>query len=138
MASAWSLLINNKQNNFVSGLEAAEFKRFRFLVIEAILATDLKRHFEILAEFNAKVNDEDAPGIDWTLETDRLLVSQMVIKLADINGPAKRLNLHKQWTYRIAEEFYEQVCLVTMSCSIMSSSNLTHDTQLQALVVCLC
>lgn len=54
-ASAWSLLLNNSHNNFISCLEVAEFKRFRFLVIEAILATDLKRHFEILAEFNAKV-----------------------------------------------------------------------------------
>ena len=49
--------------------------------------------------------------MDWTLETDRLLVTQMVIKLADINGPAKTTKLHKQWTYRIAEEFYEQVGL---------------------------
>ena len=32
-----------------------EFKRFRFLAIEAILATDLKRHFDLLSEFNAKV-----------------------------------------------------------------------------------
>ncbi|BFZ25003.1 hypothetical protein BsWGS_28043 [Bradybaena similaris] len=107
-ASAWSLLLNHDKNYFISGLEAAEFKRFRFLVIEAILATDLKRHFEILAEFNSKVNDEDAAGIDWTLETDRLLVTQMVIKLADINGPSKKQDLHQQWTYRIAEEFYEQ------------------------------
>ena len=58
-----------------------------------------------------QVNDEEAPGMDWTLETDRLLVTQMVIKLADINGPAKTTKLHKQWTYRIAEEFYEQVGL---------------------------
>ena len=43
------------------------------------------------------------------METDRLLVSQMVIKLADINGPAKRMDLHQCWTERIAEEFYEQV-----------------------------
>ncbi|KAI8791783.1 cGMP-inhibited 3',5'-cyclic phosphodiesterase 3A-like isoform X2 [Biomphalaria glabrata] len=107
-AAAWSLLLNNSQNYFISGLEAAEFKRFRYLVIEAILATDLKRHFEILAEFNAKVNDEDSAGLDWTSETDRLLVTQMVIKLADINGPAKRKDLHQQWTFRIAEEFYEQ------------------------------
>lgn len=56
-----------------------------------------------------QVNDEDAAGIDWTLETDRLLVTQMVIKLADINGPSKKQDLHQQWTYRIAEEFYEQV-----------------------------
>lgn len=56
-AQAWSLFMKEPiLYNFLCGLEAAEFKRFRFLVIENILATDLKRHFEILAEFNAKVN----------------------------------------------------------------------------------
>ena len=55
-AQAWSLFMKEPVlYNFLCGLEAAEFKRFRFLVIENILATDLKRHFEILAEFNAKV-----------------------------------------------------------------------------------
>lgn len=108
-AQAWSLFMKEPVlYNFLCGLEAAEFKRFRFLVIENILATDLKRHFEILAEFNAKVNDDDAVGIDWTSETDRLLMMQMVIKLADINGPAKTHELHVRWTERISEEFYEQ------------------------------
>ncbi|XP_078309809.1 cGMP-inhibited 3',5'-cyclic phosphodiesterase 3A-like isoform X4 [Crassostrea virginica] len=108
-AQAWSLFMKEPVlYNFLCGLEAAEFKRFRFLVIENILATDLKRHFEILAEFNAKVNDEEAVGIDWTSETDRLLMMQMVIKLADINGPAKTHKLHVRWTERISEEFYEQ------------------------------
>ena len=54
-ASAWSLLLSDKRYNWLCHLDKAEFKRFRFLVIEAILATDLKRHFELLAEFNAKV-----------------------------------------------------------------------------------
>ncbi|CAM1302653.1 PDE3B (predicted) [Pycnogonum litorale] len=107
-AAAWNLLLSNPSYNFLKHLEKAEFKRFRFLVVEAILATDLKRHFEILAEFNAKVNDHDAPGIDWQSEADRMLVMQMCIKLADINGPCKRMDLHVQWTGRIAEEFYEQ------------------------------
>ncbi|KAK3097062.1 hypothetical protein FSP39_006002 [Pinctada imbricata] len=107
-AQAWSLFLSDPKFNFLCGLDAAEFKRFRFLVIENILATDLKRHFEILAEFNAKANDEEAVGLDWTAETDRLLAMQMVIKLADINGPAKTFPLHHQWTERISEEFYEQ------------------------------
>ena len=54
-AAAWNLFLSNPNFNFLSGLDQAEFKRFRYLVIESILATDLKRHFEILAEFNAKV-----------------------------------------------------------------------------------
>uniref|UniRef100_T1JKH8 Phosphodiesterase n=1 Tax=Strigamia maritima TaxID=126957 RepID=T1JKH8_STRMM len=107
-ASAWNLLLSKPSYNFLIHLDSAEFKRFRFLVIEAILATDLKRHFEILAEFNAKVNDDEAPGIDWYNESDRLLVMEMCIKLADINGPCKEHGLHIQWTHRIADEFYEQ------------------------------
>lgn len=55
-AAAWQLFLSNSKHNFLSGLDQSEFKRFRFLVIENILATDLKRHFEILAEFNAKVS----------------------------------------------------------------------------------
>ncbi|XP_037793500.1 cGMP-inhibited 3',5'-cyclic phosphodiesterase A-like [Penaeus monodon] len=107
-AAAWSLFLSKPEYNFLTHLDRAEFKRFRFLVIEAILATDLKRHFEILAEFNAKANEPDAPGLDWSSETDRLLALQMCIKLADINGPCKALDIHTQWTRRIAEEFYEQ------------------------------
>ena len=41
--------------SWLVNLNYADFKRFRFIVIEAILATDLKRHFDLLSEFNAKV-----------------------------------------------------------------------------------
>ncbi|XP_030626297.1 cGMP-inhibited 3',5'-cyclic phosphodiesterase A [Chanos chanos] len=107
-ASAWSLFMSRPEYNFLVNLDHVEFKRFRFLVIEAILATDLKKHFDFLAEFNAKVGDEGCSGIDWTNENDRLLVCQMCIKLADINGPLKCKDLHLQWTEGIVNEFYEQ------------------------------
>ena len=55
-AAAFSLLMSDPKYNFLMELEPADFKRFRFLAIEAILATDLKRHFDLLSEFNAKVN----------------------------------------------------------------------------------
>ena len=41
-ASAWNLLLSDNRYNFLLHLDMAEFKRFRFLVIEYILATDLK------------------------------------------------------------------------------------------------
>uniref|UniRef100_A0A3B5A5A1 Phosphodiesterase n=1 Tax=Stegastes partitus TaxID=144197 RepID=A0A3B5A5A1_9TELE len=107
-ASAWSLYLSQPEFNFLVNLDHVEFKRFRFLVIEAILATDLKKHFDFLAEFNSKVNDVNSPGIDWTNENDRLLVCQVCIKLADINGPAKVRDLHLKWTEGIVNEFYEQ------------------------------
>ncbi|KAJ8269119.1 hypothetical protein COCON_G00117260 [Conger conger] len=107
-ASAWSLFMSRPEYNFLLNLDHMEFKRFRFLVIEAILATDLKKHFDFLAEFNAKVGDDVGSGIDWSNENDRLLVCQMCIKLADINGPLKCKDLHLQWTEGIVNEFYEQ------------------------------
>ncbi|XP_033487433.2 cGMP-inhibited 3',5'-cyclic phosphodiesterase 3A-like isoform X3 [Epinephelus lanceolatus] len=107
-AAAWNLFMSRPEFNFLANLEHVEFKRFRFLVIEAILATDLKKHFDFLAEFNAKVGDEGVAGIDWTNENDRLLVCQMCIKLADVNGPLKCKELHLQWTEGIVNEFYEQ------------------------------
>lgn len=54
------------------------------------------------------MNEDDSPGVDWLSEADRLLVLQMTIKLADINGPCKEHSIHVQWTKRIADEFYEQ------------------------------
>ncbi|XP_056312178.1 cGMP-inhibited 3',5'-cyclic phosphodiesterase 3A isoform X1 [Danio aesculapii] len=107
-ASAWNLFMSRPEYNFLASLDHMEFKRFRFLVIEAILATDLKKHFDFLAEFNAKVGDDGCSGIEWTNENDRLLVCQMCIKLADINGPLKCKDLHLQWTEGIVNEFYEQ------------------------------
>uniref|UniRef100_A0A8C5KFE8 Phosphodiesterase n=1 Tax=Jaculus jaculus TaxID=51337 RepID=A0A8C5KFE8_JACJA len=105
-AAAWNLFMSRPEYNFLVHLDHVEFKHFRFLVIEAILATDLKKHFDFVAKFNAKANDD--VGIDWTNENDRLLVCQMCIKLADINGPAKCKELHLQWTEGIVSEFYEQ------------------------------
>ncbi|XP_066475452.1 cGMP-inhibited 3',5'-cyclic phosphodiesterase 3B [Tiliqua scincoides] len=107
-ASAWSLFLSLSEYNFLPHLDHVQFKRFRFLVIEAILATDLKKHFDFLAEFNAKINNVNNHGIEWSNESDRLLVCQICIKLADINGPAKVRDLHLKWTEGIVNEFYEQ------------------------------
>ncbi|KAL2093954.1 hypothetical protein ACEWY4_011266 [Coilia grayii] len=107
-AAAWNLFMSHPEYNFLGHLGHVEFKRFRFLVIEAILATDLKKHFDFLAEFNAKVAHDVGSGVNWSNENDRLLVCQMCIKLADINGPLKSKDLHLQWTQGIVNEFYEQ------------------------------
>ncbi|KAG5839176.1 hypothetical protein ANANG_G00202190 [Anguilla anguilla] len=56
-ASAWNLYLSRPEFGFLSNLDHVEFKRFRFLVIEAILATDLKKHFDFLAEFNSKARE---------------------------------------------------------------------------------
>lgn len=76
--------------------------------------------------FFCQVGDDGCSGIDWTNENDRLLVCQMCIKLADVNGPLKCKDLHLQWTEGIVNEFYEQVSLEIRVClSVLLSSNIT-------------
>lgn len=112
-SASWILLKSNQNFNFLSSLDPAEWKRFRYLVLENILATDLSKHFSIIADFNAKVNSHKSNngrnGIDWKNEADRLTISNIILKLADINAPLKEKDLHVQWTNRIVEEFYQQV-----------------------------
>jgi hypothetical protein len=105
-AASWHLLTTMPENNFLMQLEEAELKRFRFLLIECILATDLKLHFDIVRSFKEKAKEEI--GIDWTDDVERLQVMKMVIKMADINTATKSFDLHRAWTVRITEEFYQQ------------------------------
>ena len=55
-AASWKLLISNPRFNFLVDLERDEWKRFRFLCLENILATDLNRHFTIIADFKSRVS----------------------------------------------------------------------------------
>lgn len=41
-------------------------------------------------------------------ELDRLMIMKIIIKMADINTPTKSYDLHRAWTQRITEEFYQQ------------------------------
>ena len=54
-SASWKLLKSNEKHNFLCNLEPAEWKKFRYLILENILATDLSRHFDLIEQFNTKV-----------------------------------------------------------------------------------
>lgn len=95
-ASAWRLLLSSPQFNWLCNLEKGEFNRFRFLVIEAILATDLKRHFEILAEFDAKVR---TTFLFYLMQFHKLpfVLSHLYFKLSSLSL-SSTFTLLCQWT----------------------------------------
>ncbi|OAF66264.1 putative 3',5'-cyclic phosphodiesterase pde-3 [Intoshia linei] len=101
-AESWNLYLSNEKYSWLENLSDTDFKKFRFLSTEAILSTDLKRHFEIIAQFSSK------DVVDWNSEVDRMMISNMLIKMADISGPTKPLNTHTHWTNLICKEFYDQ------------------------------
>jgi hypothetical protein len=77
----------------------------RKLMIDAVLATDMAIHFDLLKNFNEQISKQ--PDISqWE---DRSLLYQMVVHLADIANPARPFHLARNWAERVIVEFCAQV-----------------------------
>eukprot|EP00727_Mastigamoeba_balamuthi_P004994 m51a1_g14493 putative 3 -cyclic-nucleotide phosphodiesterase rega (2308) ;mRNA; f:746776-765968 len=99
-------LLFARDNNFVAGRmlneEVAELHR---LVSQMILATDMSRHLEITSKFAARVS---SGMLDAANKADRLLVLQMLIKMADVSNPARRWDICFRWANKVSDEFFDQ------------------------------
>eukprot|EP00899_Mesostigma_viride_P004418 jgi/Mesvir1/13978/Mv25581-RA.8 len=106
LAEAFQLLYSNEHCNFLDVLSEEDFMEVRRIVIEMVLASDLKRHFVALDVFKARMSQE----LPWDPErdSDRILLLQLALKVADIGHTAKPLKVHQEWTQRACEEFYRQ------------------------------
>eukprot|EP00899_Mesostigma_viride_P013751 jgi/Mesvir1/22377/Mv17872-RA.4 len=106
LAEAFQLLYSHKNCNFLKKLSYTQFMEVRHVIIEMVLASDIKRHFGVLDQFKARVSQE-TPW-DMHKESDRVLLLQMALKVADLGHAAKTLPLHLEWSHRVTEEFYKQ------------------------------
>lgn len=81
-----------------------EQKKCRKLIVDAVLATDMVVHFDLVKNFNDKVAAES----DINAWGDRTLLYQMLIHLADIGNPSRPFPLARAWAERVIQEFCEQ------------------------------
>ena len=90
-------------------LTVDEFRELRKLMIDAIMATDLKHHFDDLTKFNNRI--ENAEKEPWTIESaaDRQMAVNMVLHAADLSGPARPWAVSSVWADRVQQEFVAQV-----------------------------
>ena len=86
-----------------SALSPAHWALFRRQVVEMILATDMAKHFELLAQFRVAVT---SPKLDE--ESNRFFLYKILLKCADIGHSAKVTDLHEKWSLRVMEEFFKQ------------------------------
>eukprot|EP00899_Mesostigma_viride_P001448 jgi/Mesvir1/11303/Mv01089-RA.2 len=106
LTEAFHLLYSNQHCNFLGELSEADFMEVRRIVIDLVLASDLKRHFGILDQLRARVSQ----GTPWDSgkESDRMLLMQLALKVSDIGHAAKPLHVHQEWSRRVTEEWYKQ------------------------------
>ena len=80
VSSAFKLLLNDKMN-FLKNLKDKDRKKIRELVIGLVLATDLKQHFDFIAQFKAQVATMEVTVNDKNNENLYLLAMKICVSL---------------------------------------------------------
>ncbi|KAK7494488.1 hypothetical protein BaRGS_00014380, partial [Batillaria attramentaria] len=99
ISSAFRML-KEEENNIVCNLSKEEYRDFRTLVIDMVLATDMSYHFQQIK------NMKNLLGMPENIEKSKAL--SLVLHCADISHPAKDWELHVRWTSYLLEEFFRQ------------------------------
>ncbi|KAG8278228.1 Calcium/calmodulin-dependent 3',5'-cyclic nucleotide phosphodiesterase 1C [Homalodisca vitripennis] len=87
--------------NILQNMSREEYREFRSLVIETVLATDMSCHFHQLKNMKNLLSLQE-PSID------KAKALSLVLHCCDISHPAKKWDLHFQWTSQLLEEFFLQ------------------------------
>lgn len=94
-----------------AGIDSRGFRR---VLYSAILATDMSLHFawiQRLKELAAAMKGdvvEDRSKID---EEDRVMISQALIKCADISNPSRPIDVSEHWSTVLLDEWTKQASL---------------------------
>ncbi|KAI5092676.1 calcium/calmodulin-dependent 3',5'-cyclic nucleotide phosphodiesterase 1A isoform X1 [Silurus meridionalis] len=100
VSAAYRLLQDDDEMNILYNLSKDDWREFRALVVEMVLATDMSCHFQ---QVKAMKNFLQQPeGIDKPKGLS------LVLHTADISHPAKNWDLHHRWTSSLLEEFFRQ------------------------------
>ncbi|XP_026465168.1 LOW QUALITY PROTEIN: high affinity cGMP-specific 3',5'-cyclic phosphodiesterase 9A-like [Ctenocephalides felis] len=89
--------------NILEGLPSDTYRQVREGIIRCILATDMARHNEILAQFR-----DVTPCFDYDNKTHTNLLSMVMIKVADISNEARPIDVAEPWLDRLLQEFFAQ------------------------------
>ncbi|XP_001604614.2 calcium/calmodulin-dependent 3',5'-cyclic nucleotide phosphodiesterase 1A isoform X7 [Nasonia vitripennis] len=99
--SASFRILREDDCNILQNLSKEEFREFRTLVIDMVLATDMSFHFQQLKNMKNLLSLAE-PSVDKSKAVS------LVLHCCDISHPAKRWDLHHRWTMQLLEEFFRQ------------------------------
>ena len=120
IAKAMELLQNDASNIF-EGLDRAQFKQARSIIIDLVLATDLHKHHQLYHTFRQNIpnflaaNKDEKPAqhpaqtshVALSLRHRRLLM-RVLLHSADLSYTARIWEQSKGWGKRIESEFLRQ------------------------------
>ncbi|XP_060775887.1 cAMP-specific 3',5'-cyclic phosphodiesterase 4B isoform X2 [Neoarius graeffei] len=104
-------LLQEENCDIFQNLTKKQRQSLRKMVIDMVLATDMSKHMSLLADLKTMVETKKVTSSGVLLldnYTDRIQVLRNMVHCADLSNPTKSLELYRQWTDRIMEEFFHQ------------------------------
>uniref|UniRef100_A0A672K8G1 Phosphodiesterase n=1 Tax=Sinocyclocheilus grahami TaxID=75366 RepID=A0A672K8G1_SINGR len=104
-------LLQEENCDIFQNLTKKQRQSLRKMVIDIVLATDMSKHMNLLADLKTMVETKKVTSSGVLLldnYSDRIQVLQNMVHCADLSNPTKPLQLYRQWTDRIMEEFFIQ------------------------------
>ncbi|XP_074836464.1 3',5'-cyclic-AMP phosphodiesterase 4A isoform X2 [Carettochelys insculpta] len=104
-------LLQEENCDIFQSLGKRQRQTLRKMVIDMVLATDMSKHMSLLADLKTMVETKKVTSSGVLLldnYTDRIQVLRNMVHCADLSNPTKPLQLYRQWTERIMEEFFRQ------------------------------
>ncbi|KAM7167037.1 3',5'-cyclic-AMP phosphodiesterase 4D isoform 3-T3 [Macrochelys suwanniensis] len=104
-------LLQEENCDLFQNLTKKQRQSLRKMVIDIVLATDMSKHMNLLADLKTMVETKKVTSSGVLLldnYSDRIQVLQNMVHCADLSNPTKPLQLYRQWTDRIMEEFFRQ------------------------------
>ncbi|KAM4640795.1 3',5'-cyclic-AMP phosphodiesterase 4B isoform 1-T1 [Discoglossus pictus] len=104
-------LLQEEHCDIFQNLTKKQRQSLRKMVIDMVLATDMSKHMSLLADLKTMVETKKVTSSGVLLldnYTDRIQVLRNMVHCADLSNPTKSLELYRQWTDRIMEEFFQQ------------------------------
>uniref|UniRef100_A0A8C2JU21 Phosphodiesterase n=1 Tax=Cyprinus carpio TaxID=7962 RepID=A0A8C2JU21_CYPCA len=104
-------LLQGENCDIFQNLSKKQRQTLRKMVIDMVLATDMSKHMSLLADLKTMVETKKVTSSGVLLldnYTDRIQVLRNMVHCADLSNPTKPLDLYRQWTDRIMDEFFHQ------------------------------
>ncbi|XP_020566456.1 cAMP-specific 3',5'-cyclic phosphodiesterase 4C isoform X3 [Oryzias latipes] len=104
-------LLQEDQCDIFQDLSKKQRQSLRKMVIDMVLATDMSKHMNLLADLKTMVETKKVTSLGVLLldnYSDRIQVLQNMVHCADLSNPTKPLELYRKWTDRIMVEFFTQ------------------------------
>uniref|UniRef100_A0A3B3W0T7 Phosphodiesterase n=1 Tax=Poecilia latipinna TaxID=48699 RepID=A0A3B3W0T7_9TELE len=104
-------LLQEDNCDIFQNLSKKQRQSLRKMVIDMVLATDMSKHMNLLADLKTMVETKKVTNLGVLLldnYSDRIQVLQNMVHCADLSNPTKPLELYRKWTDRIMVEFFTQ------------------------------